>query len=79
VTPAEAPTSVDDVSLAAFDATIGDVEVAVDAALQALTRIEDVDSSRVPELQGLAGMDRTRRKSALMISAIAELDEAQKR
>lgn len=79
VTPAEAPTSVDDVSLAAFDATIGDVEVAVDAAVQALTRIEDVDSSRVPELQGLAGMDRTRRKSALMISAIAELDEAQKR
>lgn len=79
VMPAEAPTSVDDPSLALFDETLGDVEVAVDAALQALTRIEDVESSRVPELQGLAGMDRTRRKSALMTSAIAALDEAQKR
>lgn len=79
VTPAEALTSVDDASLASLDSTIGNVEVAVDAALQALTRIEDVESSRVPELQGLSGMDRTRRKSALMISAIAELDELQKR
>lgn len=78
VTPAEAPTSVDDASLAAFETTIGDVEGAVDVALHALTRIEDVDSSRAPELQGLAGMDRTRRKSVLMNSAIAELDEAQK-
>jgi hypothetical protein len=79
VTPAEVPTSADDASLVAFEATIGDIEVAVDMALQALTCIEDVESARVSELQGLAGMDRTRRKSALMISAIAELDEAQKR
>ena len=78
VTPAQDPTSVDDASLAALKATIGDAEGAVDVALHALSRIEDVESSRVPELQGLAGMERTRRKSALMNSAITELDEAQK-
>jgi len=77
-TTMDIPRSADDAMLTALEADIRGVEGAIETALRALGRIEEVESAQVPELQGLLGIDRSRRKSTLINLALSELDEAQK-
>lgn len=69
----------EDERLTALEATIDGVENAVEEALQAHARFEDVDAAHEPELQGLSSLEKARCKRKLLDAALKAFDLAQHR